>query len=189
MYLFGYGSLISAASVSKSLRRSVQPEELLACQLGGYRRDWEIAIPVIFDDEYEANALFLDVQPTADSFVNGVLLQVSADELAILAAREAQYDTIEVTANIRYTENTGAVDPLASQVFTFCGKPQHRTGATAGECVLPARYHRLVTDAVASRGSEFEAEFWASTAPVTAPLREGGYRFSNPAQELATRPS
>ena len=177
MYVFGYGSLVSPASAARSLGREVAA--LPAARLGGHRRDWGIGVPVVFDDGTRATGAFLDVQPDPGSAVLGALLRVSAEELRILEAREAQYNAVDVTALV----STGA--SLDGPVLAFMGRAQHR--ATRNR-TLPSRYLELVTAAVATRGEAFAAEFWATTAPADLPQHEGAYRFASPAQERATRP-
>ena len=50
VHIFGYGSLISVSSISRTLSREVMARDLMPATLHGYQRDWGIAIPVIFDD-------------------------------------------------------------------------------------------------------------------------------------------
>lgn len=179
-YVFGYGSLVSPASAARSLGRELTIDGLPSALLTGHRRDWGIGVPVEFDDGFRTVATFLDVQPREGSAVRGALLRVTDDELRILAAREAQYDAVDVTASIE----TDA--PLDLPVVAFSGRAEHRA---AGDRVLPRRYLDLVTGAVADRGRAFADEFWATTADPADPIRDGSYRFQDGAQEAAARPT
>lgn len=183
IFVFGYGSLVSGPSVSRTLRRHVAPHDLIPATLLGHRRDWGIAIPVIFDDGDVQLAAFLDVQPDVQARLNGVLIQVSEAELATLARREAQYEMTDVTGQIRASAD------VDGQVFTAQGRPEHRFDAVQGRIVLPKQYRRLVGDAVAARGPDFAEEFWRLTTPSPWAERDGGYRFHDPGQEAAARPA
>jgi hypothetical protein len=136
-------------------------------------------VPVVFDDETRVVGAFLDVQPDSASTVVGALLEVSPTELRLLEAREAQYDTVEVTASI--TPETAISGP----VFAFMGRAEHRART---DLVLPSRYLELVTRAVATRGEAFAGDFWETTAPTDLPMHAGTYRFADSVQERATRP-
>ena len=173
-YVFGYGSLVSPASAARSLGREVG--ELRAAHLRDYRRDWGIGVPVVFDDGTRATGAFLDVQADPGSVVLGALLRVSEDELRVLAAREAQYNTVDVTRAI--------AEEVDGSVYAFVGRAEHR----AGDRMLPQRYIDLVAAAVSTRGEAYAAEFWATTEPADLPRRDGTYRFADPDQERATRP-
>lgn len=179
MYVFGYGSLVSPISAGRTLGRYV--EELPAARLRGHRRDWGVGVPLAFDDGTRATGAFLDVQPDTGpgSVVLGTLLAVSPSELVMLEAREAQYDTVEVTAEIE------SESVLAGPVFAFMGRAEHRADP---DLVLPSRYLELVTLAVATRGEAFAEEYWATTAPTDLPRHDGPYRFADPIQERAARP-
>lgn len=177
MYVFGYGSLVSPASASRTLLREV--DALPTARLAGHRRDWRIGAPIVFEDGTRATGGFLDVQPHPGSAVLGALLAVSPTQLRMLEGREAQYDTVEVTASI-----SAEID-LAGPVFAFMGRAKHRANP---DMVLPTHYLELVTDAVATRGEAFAEEFWATTAPAGLPTHDGSYRFADPKQERAARP-
>lgn len=182
MHIFGYGSLISESSVSRTLSREVMARDLVPATLHGYQRDWGIAIPVVFDDGGVELAAFLDVQPAPGALVNGVLIAVTGTELATVARREAQYDVIDVTEHIQ----TSAA--LNGRVFTARGRPEHRCEATENRIVVPTRYRSLVMEAVTARSEAFAEEFWSLTAPSPWAERDGGYRFHDPDQEAAARP-
>ena len=187
MYVFGYGSLVSASSVSRSLQRTVTEADLPAARLNGYRRDFGIGVPVAFDDGLRCIARFLDVQPAGDGSVLGALVHVTDAEFAVLATREAQYDAVDVTELIDVVGPGGAAIAIDGPVIAFSGRAEHRRAGA--EDVLPQRYLDMVSEAVASRGAGFAAEFWQSTLAAELPRHSGSYRFADPAQEQATRPS
>lgn len=188
LHVFGYGSLVAPESVSRSLGRPVDAAELPIALLHQHRRDWEIKIPVVFDDETRCDALFLDVAPRPGSFVNGVLVPVTEREFAVLRTREAQYDAVDVTDLVEVVDDAAAA-PAPQRVIVFRGMAEHRRPSAAGvTAVVPERYRQMVDAAVATRGHAFVEQFAATTEAPSAPVKAGTYRFANAAQEAATRP-
>lgn len=182
LFIFGYGSLVSSASVSRTLQRQVDARHMPLALLHGYARDWEIRVPIIFDDGIACNGQFLDISPQPDASVNGVLIPVSDQELAMLTRREAQYDAVEVGDRIQ-----SAVAP-AARVIAFRGRAEFRRDTPQVPSFRPRSYRSLVETAVRSRGADFLAQFHSLTKPAAVNEYQGGYRFADPAQEIAARP-
>ena len=95
-YVFGYGSLL---------------EKTGACAtLNGWQRSWGVAMDNSEDLPHYKHYLdasggrpkicvaFLDVQPHAAAEVNGVVIAVSREALAVLDARERNYRRVDVTS-------------------------------------------------------------------------------------------
>lgn len=182
LFIFGYGSLVSSASVSRTLRREIQQQHMPLALLHGFARDWEIRVPIVFDDGHACNGQFLDISPQPDATVNGVLIPVTEGELEMLSRREAQYDAVEVGARIQPALAPGA------KVLAFQGRHEFRRDTPQVASYRPYSYRSLVETAVLSRGEDFLAQFHAMTKPATVNEYQGGYRFADPAQELAARP-
>lgn len=181
-HVFGYGSLVAPQSVSRTLGRSLDPTMMPVAVLRDYQRDWEIKIPVTFEDGYACDAMFLDVTVLPGFKVNGVLVPVTEEELAAITRREAQYDPVDVTSLI------DTAVPVTGTVLVFRGRDEHRRQHSSIPAVVPRRYRELVENAMSTRGTAFAAMFHDSTVPPTGSERSGAYQFTDPRQELATRP-
>ncbi|MBA2505888.1 MAG: gamma-glutamylcyclotransferase [Thermoleophilaceae bacterium] len=97
-YVFGYGSLAG---------------EGVAAALPGFRRFWGVAMDnsqtvpgyknyFLRSDGSRPEVLvaYLDIEEDAESEVNGTLLGVDAEALAVLDRRERNYDRIDVTGHL-----------------------------------------------------------------------------------------
>lgn len=182
LYIFGYGSLVSAESVSRTLKRKIDRQQMPIGLLHEYSRDWEIRVPIIFEDGYACNGLFLDIAPQRGALINGVLIPVTEAELGMLMRREAQYDAVEVADLVQSSVPSGA------SIIAFQGRPEFRRDTAQMPSFRPRIYRALVEAAVSTRGEDFLAQFHATTRRISGVEYEGNYRFADLAQELATRP-
>ncbi len=182
LYIFGYGSLVSNESVARTLQRNIAPEFMPIALLHDYARDWEIRVPIVFADGRACNGRFLDIAPAAGAMVNGVLIPVTEAEVEVLGRREAQYDAVDVSAQIQ--------GPLSAQatVIVFRGRAEFRRDTSNKPSVRPENYRRLVEAAAATRGEEFFAQFRATTKELAGTDYRGKYQFADLEQELAARP-
>jgi cation transport regulator ChaC len=155
-YLFTYGSLVSAASAERTLGREVGHAG--AARLPGWRRRWSQVRDNRITEKTFAHAesgavpphclgLNLEPDPTGDG-PNGVLLEVSEEELDRLAAREIRYDQVDVTDAMR----TGDAADFA-RVVTFTAKPENYAPTPPPGAVILAPYLRAVEAAFGSIGS------------------------------------
>ena len=97
--VFGYGSLLSPASVSRTLGRPVALADLVPCAVAGYRRTWTARVPVWVGPHAEpADALFLDLSRSPGDTCNGILLTVT----------ESGFDRIPLARRAKaFAENEG----------------------------------------------------------------------------------
>jgi hypothetical protein len=182
VYVFVYGSLLDPASVSRTVQRPVTPDDLLDAVLLDHERDWGIRIPVqSVSLGGPVNARFLDVVPRPGAYVNGAVLAVSDADLRHLAAREAQYDVVDVSAQ--------AIAPIppGATVVTFRGRADHRHDRPGVRSAVPERYREWVERTVAGRGALFAERFARTTAAPPPESFPGEYTFSDPAQAAAAR--
>ena len=105
--VFAYGSLASLASAERTLGRPVEPGG--QARLAGWRRRWSLARDNLLSEKTFARAddgtvpphcLGLNIERRAGPGPNGLLLEITEDELDRLAVREIRYDRIEVTTEI-----------------------------------------------------------------------------------------
>lgn len=98
-YVFGYGSLMNP----KSLKRTLPKASItFRATLRNYQRKFNIPV-----DGY----LYLNIVPQKGKTVEGVCIQVSEEELAMLRVRERGYACVDVTKNM-----TGKMD---GRVYAF----------------------------------------------------------------------
>jgi hypothetical protein len=162
-HVFGYGSLAAMAERVVSLR--------------GRRRVWGVAmdnrVAVPGYKVYElpdgtrppVSVAFLDLAPAGEECaVEGGLLPVDAEALAVLDTRERQYERVDVT---------GVIEPAAGPgpVWAYVGRAEGRARAAAGragtaEVVVQRAYVDLVETAFAELGDGCLARYRASTEAV-----------------------
>jgi hypothetical protein len=141
-YVFGYGSLA---------RRSGRP-----AALRGHRRCWGVAmdnsrtsagykyyVDAHTGERPDVFVAFLDIHAAESDVEDGMLLAVTAEELAALDQRERNYERVEVTESI---------DPRpGGRVWTYVGSEEGRArcerGLARGTLVVSAEYMRLVPQA------------------------------------------
>jgi cation transport regulator ChaC len=128
-WVFAYGSLLPAGHV-------VLPEGAVAADLVGWRRSWSVAMDNGVDlpgyKHYEAPGgvrpdvmvCYLGVDEHPGAVVNGVALQVGADELPALDERERNYERREVTGQLSAR--------LGGRVWTYVGRRAGRSRARRG---------------------------------------------------------
>ena len=173
--VFAYGSLASLASAERTLGRPVK----LGAQarLAGWRRRWSLARDNLLSEKTFARAddgtvpphcLGLNIERRAGPGPNGLLLEITEDELDRLAVREMRYDRIEVTAEIG-----AAHQPGFDRVFTFTAKPRNHAETPPAGAVILASYARTVEAAFESLGPGQLDLFRETTDPHPVEVVEG----------------
>jgi hypothetical protein len=108
----------------------------------------------------------VNIRAAPGQTVNGVVFPVTEANLALLDIREGNYDRVAVD---------GALQPgPAGRIWTYRGKAAaeacYAAGVTSGKAVINARYHGIVTDAFATHGDDFLAEYHATTEAPAVPI-------------------
>jgi hypothetical protein len=164
--VFGYGSLVSAASAAQTLGRPVQPP--VPARLPGYRRCWTLARDNARSEKTFARAdgslpsycVGLNLEPDRDAPPpNGALIALTEAELERLDLREVRYRRIEVSAAI-------AADAARDfdAVFAYSARPEHHHPAPPPGAILIAGYLRTVEAAFDALGPGELRLFRATTA-------------------------
>ncbi len=162
--LVGYGSLMNAASAARTLRPGAERRPVVAF---GARRLFNYAMP----DEALARLggrrggrarAALNVYPTGDPLdaVNGVYLEVPAEDVPALRARERGYD-LRAVACLSWDARGGG--PFVGHVL--CAPDAPRSGERHTDDTLEPQpeYARLCRDGDASFGEAFESFYLATT--------------------------
>jgi len=182
IYVFGYGSLMHPVSASAPLlQRTLDLGEMVPAVLAGYRRSWSAVDTVYAEERGETvDALFLDLAPSPQGTVTGVLFRVSEQELARLQAREKSYALLDVSDRVRPLSQA-ALHPSV-EVFTFISRPECRPVTEGRGYVVMRNYLAKLEEALAVHGEAFRQRYDASTEAPQARIQTGSYRFTDPLQ-------
>jgi hypothetical protein len=168
--LFGYGSLVNAASLAGTLGRPV--EVAGPARLVGWRRTWGLARDNelsektfgLADGTRPAFCLGLDVVPDAAAPApNGALLSVTEAELDRLDRREIRYERVDVSDAIE-------ADVAVDRVVTYRARPEHRCDAPPPGAVVIGAYLEAVEAAFDALGPGELERFRTTTGPPPAEI-------------------
>jgi cation transport regulator ChaC len=165
--VFGYGSLVSASSVAKTVGR---PVEAVPAALTGWRRRWSLCRDnlrsektfALSDGALPPFILGLNLEPGEDPAgpVNGAVFELSDEELKRLDVRELRYDRIDVSDAI-----TLAGGAELSTVVTYQAKPEHFAAEPPDGAIILAKYAGVVEHAFELLGPGEKERFLATTGP------------------------
>ncbi len=182
-YIFGYGSLVDAIRLSQFLeRKDYAPNAYKFCRLQGYRRSWNIARDNLINlknysyfvdpETRERPAVCitpLNVRPTPDGSIAGLLFGVNEAELAWVDQRERNYKRVEVGANIE--EHT-----LSAPVWLYIGLPEaeecYQQAISQNKAVITKQYYKWVYTAFQAYGDAALADYLATTDKPEVPIRD-----------------
>jgi cation transport regulator ChaC len=172
--VFAYGSLASLASAERTLGRPVQHAGV--ARLAGWRRRWSQVRDNLATEKTFARAdgdtvppycLGLNVEREAGPGPNGVLVEVSEEELERLHGREIRYQRIDVSADV-VTE----IPPPFDRIATFIARPENYAASPPRGAVILAPYARAVEAAFEALGAEQLALFRETTGPFPVEVVE-----------------
>jgi hypothetical protein len=184
-YIFGYGSLINLESASRTLKRTLERQDVFTVHLKGYLRCWNL-----FDDVFsnakskDVKAVFLNIVKSESSVINGIILPVNEHELDYFKTREKNYDCVDVSQQIVNSDDKKIIGKI--KVYTFVGKPSCLTENSPDfDYFIFQKYINIVEKGVKS----FDANFWnlynETTIPFEFPILEGDYQFIDSNQQKA----
>lgn len=174
--VFGYGSLVSRASIAETLGPRAEPPA--PARLPGWRRRWSLVRDNRTAEKGFAplsgtpfdHCLGLNVEPletgaeTVPDAPNGALIILSEAELARLDLREMRYRRVDVTAAF--------ADHDFDLVVTYAARPEHYAPAPPAGAVVIASYLRAVEAAFAELGAGELDAFRRTTGEPPAPVVE-----------------
>jgi hypothetical protein len=185
--MFGYGSLMSKNFIETSLVAKDYNGPFVSARLRGYKRSWTFAWPteipfynvdstfskdyiaVKGDTIYPKYLHYLNIEEDPNAFINGVLYIVPAADLPMYDIWELGYERFEVTDLIQgYTIEGGPIFAYkALPDFTLEPNEDYRRH------VVERGYWKIIEEAFAYWGSEFQSEYEKTTQPFDpAILRE-----------------
>ena len=164
--LFGYGSLVLPESASMTLGRPVS--EFAPAELRGWKRRFsQKRDNLTCEKTFECDGgrrpewiLGLNVEEGEDDAgpVNGVVIELTEEELDRLDIREIRYDRVEVT---------GLVDGegLPERVVTYTAKTNHYAPEPPEDAIILASYARAVEQGFDALGPGHLDTYRATTGP------------------------
>ena len=171
--VFGYGSLLSRASLERTLGRTYRGP-LVICDLIGWARAWNVFMPnstYVFQDGRGSwispeRLLYLNIVPAPGKRVNGVVFVATDDDLRAFDEREWIYERVVVNDLLR------GVTVMRGTAWAFVGRSEFLLAPPSDprQAAVRRTYVDIVDGAKASLGSAFAAKYESSTEPVPGKL-------------------
>ena len=166
--VFGYGSLLSIASLERTLKQRYDGS-FVVCALNGWRRTWDVRQPnktfyaATPDGRmYPENILYLNVTKDPGARLNGVAIVVTAAQLEWLDEREWMYDRVVITQEIEGARVIGG------SAVIYVSKPEYvmRDVRSTRVAAVRATYLEIVEIGLRDLGAGFRNAYESSTDPV-----------------------
>lgn len=171
IWIFGYGSLVSPTSMAGTIGRPVALGDVAVAHLDGYGRRWNYGSMHLRGDwNIDGTAIVqglvvsLGLTAAADESCNGVIVRVTADELAQLDWRERDYERTDVTEHIR-VENDEPRGPVMTYVPRSSAIDRYESARDAGRAGIRQSYWELVAAAFLDLGGDHHERYTATPAP------------------------
>jgi hypothetical protein len=163
--LIGYGSLLSIASMERTLGHKYSgPWHVV--RLNGWRRGWDVQMPKSNYNYKESDrvvtperVLYLNVRKQTDSHINCSLFVVTTEELETFDERESVYYRANVNRDIENVRINGGTAWMYVALEEFLWRRDSRPP----EAIIRRTYLDILDTAHAELGAEFQREFDATT--------------------------
>jgi cation transport regulator ChaC len=172
--VFGYASLVSAASAAQTLGRRV--DGAIPTRLEGWARGWTLGREQAKSEKTFARpdgsvpsfclGLNLDPDPGAPA-PNGVLIELTEAELDRLDIREIRYRRVEVTDAIVTADGVDF-----DLVIAYVARPEHHHPAPPEDAIVVATYPAAIESAFDRLGPGQLDLFRQTTAPIPVELTD-----------------
>ena len=170
-WIFGYGSLVSPTSMATTIGRDVPTHDVAVAHLDGYGRRWNYGSLHLRGDWTpdgvaitQGLVVSLGLIATETESCNGVIVRVTADELAMLDWRERDYERTDVTDRIRLGD-----DARAERVMTYVPREsaieRYEAARDVGRAGIRQSYWELVAAAFGDLGGDHFERYEATPAP------------------------
>lgn len=178
-WVFGYGSLVSPASLATTIGRVVDPPDVAVATLSGFGRRWNYgAKHVRAEWTHEGVAVSdgvmvaLGLESSPAESCNGVLVRVTEDDLRRLDRRERDYDRTDVTERVTVTEPVAGIataSPTGVRFVTYVPRrsavDRYEIARDVGRAAIRQSYWDLVREAFTVLGGDHAARYAATPAP------------------------
>ncbi len=175
-WLFGYGSLVSPASLASTIGRD-PGDGMHIAHVDGFGRRWNYGSKVlrgdwIHNDREVVGGLVVSlgvVAATGES-CNGVVFDVDDDELAALDWRERDYERVDITdlTNVEADRFDGRVQVYVPRPSSI---ERYEVARDEGRAAIRQSYWTLVEDAFAALGDD-HAEWYERTPAPDIPVAD-----------------
>jgi pimeloyl-ACP methyl ester carboxylesterase/cation transport regulator ChaC len=171
--IFGYGSLLSIASLERTLeRRYAGP--FVSCHLLGWNRAWDVSMPnsdFAFVDESGSwvtpeRILYLNATRSEGRRMNGVLFVITENDLKMFDQREWIYERVWVNDDLR------GLAVLEGPAWIYVGKPEHCVHDLTDprKTAIRHTYLDILNSGLNEMGSRFVNDYHSSTQPIPSRL-------------------
>lgn len=174
--LIGYGSLMSIASMEKTLGHTYT-DKFIPIHINGFERVWNLGIPnngtlvpslfyyvMAGDTIFSKQLVFLNIQENRKKSMNACLFIIDTVELKKFDEREIGYKRIRLNSQIKEFEIVGG------DVFAYIGLPTFtiKTTDDPKDNVIFRHYIKLVEeDSLLALGEQFRNEYYLTTLPYS----------------------
>jgi len=174
--LIGYGSLMSVASMERTLGHAYT-DKFIPIHINGYERVWNFAVPnngtrgpnlfyyvMAGDTIFPKNVMALNIQENRSRSMNACLFIIDTLELKMFDARELGYTRIKLNDKIKEFEMVNG------DVYAYKALPSFTIKVTDNpkDNVIPRAYIKTVEeDGLLALGEQFREEYYASTLPYS----------------------
>jgi dephospho-CoA kinase len=170
-WIFGYGSLVSPASMATTIGRTVAATDVAVAHLDGYGRRWNYGSLHLRGDWHHGGievtqglVVSLGLVASESESCNGVIVRVTAEELAMLDWRERDYERSDVSDLIRLDG-----DPIGERVMTYVPRSsaieRYEHARDLGRAGIRQSYWELVQRAFGELGDDHLERYAATPAP------------------------
>ena len=177
-WVFGYGSLVSPASMAATIGRTVAADDVAVAHLDGYGRRWNYGSLHLRGNWHHGGAtvtqglvVSLGLVVADTETCNGVIVRVTAGELAQLDWRERDYERTDVTDRIRLDDGVRSVhrDVGAGRVTTYVPRPsaveRYEEARDHGRAGIRQPYWELVSVAFGELGDDHLDQYESTPSP------------------------
>jgi hypothetical protein len=172
--VFGYASLVSPESAGQTIGRPVAGP--IPARLEGWARGWTLAREQAKSEKTFARpdgtvprfCLGLNLDPGADAPApNGVLIELTEDELDRLDIREIRYRRVDVTEAIVAPEPHGF-----DLVITYVARPEHHHPSAPDDAIVVSTSPAAMEAAFDRLGPGELELFRQTTGPIPVPVSD-----------------
>ena len=174
--LIGYGSLMSRASMERTLGHPYT-DKYFQIHIKGYERIWNGIEPndgiirstiayyvMIGDTIYPKRTVFLNIQANKSKLLNACLIIIDSAELKLFDKRELTYN------RLNFSDKVQEFDIENGNVYAYIAKPEFtiKLGDNIEDNIIFREYVKTVEEeALLSHGEKFRDEYYSTTLPYS----------------------
>ena len=170
-WIFGYGSLVSPASMAATIGRAVATDDVAVAHLDGYGRRWNYGSMHLRGDWHHDDftvtqglVVSLGLVVADTETCNGVIVRVTADELARLDWRERDYERTDVSDLIRRDDGVPA-ERVMTYVPRTSAIERYEAARDRRQAGIRQSYWELVSAAFGDLGGDHLDRYAATPSP------------------------